>query len=141
MVSIADLIKKQPCRPVVVGDQDIGVAVVVDITKGCAATDFEKLESLAGRARDIDELSSAVIMKELIRRAQGISVPLACQLRQKLNGPIRNKQIEPPIVVIIEEQRAEAGESMSGHSQPRLAGAVLKQGSTQIRVERIGLVH
>src|SRR6266853_5910641 len=116
MVSIADLIKTQPCRPVVVGDQDIGVAVVVDITKGCAPTDFEKLEGLAGRARDVDELSSAVIMKELIRLAQGIRVTLAYQLRQQLNGPIRDQQIEPPIVVIIEEQRAEAGEAMSGHS-------------------------
>ncbi len=85
MVSISDLIQKQPRRPVVVSDDDVSIAVVVDITESGAATDFEQLERGTRRIRGVDELSFSVIVKELIRLAQRIRVGLAHQLRQQLN--------------------------------------------------------
>ena len=56
MILAGRIIDQQPQRTVVVGDEDVEVAVVVDVADGHAAADVGDLEHRAGAARDVFEL-------------------------------------------------------------------------------------
>ena len=51
VVAAADVVDQQPRRAVVVADQHVDVAVVVDVAERRAAADLRQLEHRAGRAR------------------------------------------------------------------------------------------
>src|SRR5205823_4649505 len=53
MVAIADMVDEQTHRSVVDADEDVDVAVVVDVAKGCAASHPFDRERRAAPARDV----------------------------------------------------------------------------------------
>src|ERR1044072_3469538 len=108
MTPIPDLIQKQPCWSIVIRNDEIRVPIVINITKRCPTTHLQ-LRKL--RINNLNKTPLSRIVKELIRLAQRKRIFLLHQLRQQLHRSIRNKEIEPPIVVIIKEERPETREA------------------------------
>src|SRR6185503_6379356 len=122
MISVPHLIEKQPRWSIVVRDQKIGIAIVINITERSTTPNFQQR-----KLRLIDDLNKTPfprIAKQLIRLAQRKRILLPHQLRQQLHCAIRDEQIEPPIVVVIKEERAETREATTGHPEPRFTRAI-----------------
>jgi hypothetical protein len=66
MLAAADVVDQQPDRSAVVGDHDVGVAVVVDVAKCGAATDIGSLQNRASVFGDVRELPVAKIAEQLL---------------------------------------------------------------------------
>src|SRR5215510_7086859 len=141
MVSIANLIKQEPRWSIVVGDQQICIAIVINITGGYAATDFEQRKLRSRLGAHFDETSLSGIAKKLVRFAQRERIFLAYQVRQQLNSSVGDKQIEPAIVVIIKEESAKTREATPRHSQAGFASTILEESLAQVNVECVGLIH
>src|SRR6185369_3787097 len=139
MISVSDLIEKQPCWSIVVRDEEIRVTIVINITERSAATDFQQRK--LRRIDDLNKIPLPRVAKQLIRLAQRKRIPLPHQLRQQLHRSIRDEQIKPPIVVVIKEERAETREATARHTEPRFACAIFEKRFAEVEVKRVRLVH
>src|SRR6185369_1779731 len=129
MISVSDLIEKQPCWSIVVRNEEIRVTIVINITERSAATDFQQR-----KLRLIDDLNKASlpsVVKQLIRLPQ----------RLQLHCSIRDEQVEPPIVVVIKEERAETRKATTWHTEPGFACAIFEKRLAEVQIKRVRLVH
>src|ERR1043165_8434341 len=80
VILISDSVQEEPRHAIVICDEHIRVAVVVDVSESRAATDLKQTKSLASLLRDFKEASSALVMKELVRLPQRIRVASVSQI-------------------------------------------------------------
>ncbi len=141
MVTIADVVDQQPQRPVVVGDDDVGVAVVVEVAEGRAPTDLRQPECGARRRRHVLEAAVPKVAKQLLALMQWKRI---ARLRERLDGlhrAVDGQQIEPAVVVVVEPGRAKAGVAQAGRGEPRLRAPVLERARPVVDVEIVTLAR
>src|SRR5262245_61023927 len=106
MVSIADVVHEQPDAAAVVADEDILIAVVVDITEGSAAACFRQFEYCTSLAADIFETRVVQIAKQEL--ALIVRKWLADAAFRHDDHAVDGQQIEPSVVVVIEPRSTPA---------------------------------
>ena len=105
-------IVEQECRAAIGGDQQIGAAVIVDISVSRAACDSGGGESGSHRRRFIVEFAATQIMKQMRRLPVGN--PLLNALDIRIEMTIGDEQIWPAIEIVIEEDAAESQREQAG---------------------------
>src|SRR5256885_4308291 len=126
MLLIADVVEEQLRRPVVVRDDDVGVAVVVDVSEGRAAADRGAPEHRAGARWHVIEASVREVSKQLLRLVQRKRIVRLRQRLNRLHGAVDGEQIEPAVVVVVEPRRAEARERQAGGRKTRPRAGILE---------------
>ena len=61
-------------------DDDVDVAIVVEIAEGCAATDMGRFEGRAALTADVGETAIAEVAKQQVALAEGKGISLADQI-------------------------------------------------------------
>ena len=92
---LADLVEEQARRPVAVDDDDVQIAVVVDVTEGSGAADFGRLEDRAGLGGDLRERAVAEVVEELVGLPQGVGIALPDQRVHADHGAVDDEKVEP----------------------------------------------
>src|SRR5260370_16778099 len=136
MIAGAAAIVQQQRRIAVVGDDDIHVAVVVEVGESSAAAHVGGLKSVAGRLRHLDELSFAVVMKQRIDLFVGGFLRRLLDLR--IDVAVGNKQIKPAIVVKVEKASAETEDVVGGYGDTNLIADFLETAFAVVMPDVIG---
>ena len=74
MVSISDPIDQQACPTVVVDDQDIGIAVIIDISERSSPAHFRQLENLPRSLGHVLKAAVPQVVEKLISLMKRIGV-------------------------------------------------------------------
>ena len=136
-VRAAGVVTVQAGAPAVVGDHDVGVAVVVEVAEGCATADL--LEAHDGAACSLGITSTAVVQPELVGLPQRHAERTGRLSGDRGDGAVGAENVEVAVVVGVEPATAEAGER---HARGCYAGGIGPVGEPAIAfidVERIGL--
>src|SRR5262245_36028938 len=98
-------VAQQQRRVAVVGDDDVHIAVVVEIGERSPASRVRRRETVARRFGHFDEFARAVVAEELIDLfvADGRG-----QFDLRVDVAVGDEEVEPTVVVEIEETAAEA---------------------------------
>ena len=105
MIPVANVVDEQPGSSTVVEEQNIPVPIVVHISKGRAPADFGQPEDGSALLGDFFKASISKVAKELIGLLQGIRVALSYQGFDGSHLAVGCKQIQPAIVIVVEESR------------------------------------
>ena len=119
MIFIPNIVDQQPHRAAIVGHHDIGIAIVVHITKCGAAADLRQFEDLPRLRRNLFESTIAKIAKQLVCLMQGINIACSYQGRNGPHTSVGDKQIEPAIIVVVKPAGPETGKPFTWGSQTR----------------------
>ena len=120
-VAVGHIVAIQVRRALIGGDQQIHVAVAVEIAVSRAAGDLGRGESRARLGRDIVEPAVAVVQKQVRRlRVTDLAANVAHGL---VDVPVDREQVEPSVQIDIEEQAAEAQAVARSLARRRLASA------------------
>ena len=103
----ADLVEEQPGRTVVVGDDDVDVAIVVDVPKGGSPGDLHELERRSGFASNLVKTAVAAASEKLVPLLKRIG-PISQGL-DVAHRAIDDEQVQPPVVVVVEPPGSESG--------------------------------
>src|SRR5437879_24288 len=115
MTSVSDVVDEQPNRSAVVADDDVGVAVVVDVAKRRAAADVGQRERRARLTGDVLEAAVAGVAEQLL----ALTVrKLAGRASLHRDLPVDGQDIKEAVVVEIEPGRAKSGVRKTGRSDP-----------------------
>jgi len=133
VVSGVGSIQQQTHRSVVGGDQDIDVAVVVDVAKGRTATDLGARERRSARGAGLVEPSASGIAEELIPHP--VRRRLSALRLDDVDGAVGDEQVEPAVVVVIEPIGAESGRGRRGPGQPGADAPIVEGRLAVIHVE------
>src|SRR5262245_41618074 len=109
MLLIPDLVDEQPRRTVVVDDNDVGVAVVVDVAERRTAADLGERERRARLVADVFEPAETGVVKQLPALAEGKRVALLGQRVDRPYGPVHAEHVEAAVVVSVETVHTETG--------------------------------
>ena len=112
----ADAVPQQPHGSIVVGDQDVGVAVIVEVAEGRAAADLGTCEVPGRPGSRSRELSGAQIAEQLIPHPVRHRLP-ALGL-DDVDGAVGDEQVQPAVVVVVDPVGAEPGERRRRLRQP-----------------------
>src|SRR5207253_2144200 len=108
MFILTDLVQQQPYRPVVIGDHNVDVAVVVQVAEGGAAANVLDGQRLALANFTKTERTAAQVMEKLAALAQGQGHACLRLLFDEADFAIGAKNVEKAVVVIIQGAGAEA---------------------------------
>ena len=98
MVSVFNLIKKQPRWSIVVGDENVRIAIVINITERGAATDFQKLKLRTNLIYYLNKTPLPGVTKKLIRLAQRKRILLRTSSGSNCTAPFAtNKSSQPSL--------------------------------------------
>jgi hypothetical protein len=115
-----------------VADDDVDVAVVVDVLERGAAADGGLTEDRTALRADVFEPTVPQISQQQISLV--VREFLAKSRRLRLDRSVRREQIEPPVVVEVEPASAETGGSLGEWSEPRRAAPILEQPGSVIDI-------
>src|SRR5207244_4058180 len=107
VTAVGGIVAEQLSGTAVVGDQQVGVAVVVIVAAGSAATHALVGERRAAAVADLFEAAiSPAAAEQVILLAIGGT--LADQLRVRLDVAVGDEGVFEAIVIVVEEAEAEA---------------------------------
>ncbi len=113
MATVCGLVDQQSSGAVVVPYQDVDVAVIVDIAKGCTAAYLGECERRARAITGFLEPATAQIVEEQLPLMQWQRILGLPERLDDLHCPVHRQQVEPSVVVEVEPRSAEPGE---GHA-------------------------
>ena len=114
MVPVVDLVDEKADGPVRVGDDDVGIAVVVDIAKRRAAADLRRLECRTGAIGDVFERATSQILKQLIRLLKRERVVGSEGVKVLGDEAVDGQDVEPAVIVEIEPASAKPRKGETG---------------------------
>ena len=123
MVAVSEVIDQKPDRTAVVRDDDVCVAVVIDVAERSTAADFGQREHPARLAGDVLEAAVAEVSKQLlplIVRKPAVRPPF------QRHFPVDREDVEQAVVVEIKPGGPEPGVRQARGSNPGLRADVLK---------------
>src|SRR5205823_10890321 len=109
-IRAADLVTKDAQRAIVVVDDEVDRAIVVEVARREPPSDFGELERGTAGRRAFLEFPIAQIVKELLPLMQRIRIALLPKRFDQMDGAVRRDDVEPAIVIVIEKNGPEAGE-------------------------------
>ena len=139
MMAVGDLVDEQPSPAVVVGDEDVHVAVVVDVAEGRPAAHLRRCERGAGAIRHVGETPVGEIAEQLV--ALCVREGRAGVLADVLHRAVDCQHVEPPVVVEVEPGGSEAGLAEAGGAEPGRGASVREEGSPVVDVDRVRLTR
>ena len=117
MTAVRRLVDQEARRSVVVANQDVHVAVVVDVAKGGASANLGELEDFTRPIADLLESSTAQAVEQQFPLVQRQGILRLPERLDDLDGPVHGQQIELPIVVEVEPRRPETSERHAGRTE------------------------
>ena len=135
VVAAADVVDQQPGLAVVVGHQDVHVAVVVDVAERRAAADLRQLKRGAAARGDVLESPVAQIAEQQLSLVQRKGIVDVSQRLDRLHRAVDDERVEPAVVVDVEPGRAEAGVRAARRSEPRSRALLLEEARPVVDVE------
>src|SRR4029077_5868260 len=112
MVPGAAAIVQQQRRVVVVAYNQVYQAVVVEVSEGHAPPGVPCLKTVSGELGSFHELAIALVVKQ---RVDLLVAGLGCDLLDLgLNMSVRDEQIKPAVVVVVEKAAAKAQDIVGG---------------------------
>ncbi len=106
VISIATTVVKQQRGIVVVGNHQIDKAIVIKVPKAHAPCGMRSIESVAGGSGHVHEFSVTIVMKQRVDLfVANFGRDL---LHFRVHVAIGDEEIEPAIVVVIEESATKA---------------------------------
>ena len=129
---------EQICRAGICGQQDVGEAVVVDVGVGRGTCYFWRGEGCPHLRGHFRELSAAQISEQV--RGLGVADAFLHALDLVFDVAVGYEDVGPPVVVVVEEEAAEAERDERGASDFGLRGFVDEQAVAFVVVERNHLV-
>ena len=139
MIAVASVVPQQPRRTVVRGNQEIEVAVVVDVAVRRATRDDALLEGGAGAQADVLELLCPEVPEQVRRlRIGDLRLDLVDVVRDM---PVRGKDIEPAVEIRVEEEARERQRQQRRLPDRGRWGFVDEQAIPLVLVERHHLVR
>ena len=121
MIARRALVQQQPHGAAVGRDDDVDVAVVVDVAERGASADLGALEGRPAVAARIDEAPVAGIVEQLVLHLE--RVRLAALRLDCIDGAVGDEEIEPAVVVVVEPVGAEARDRCRQRAETRLRPA------------------
>src|SRR4051812_27440883 len=119
------LVQKKPNSAIVVGDNDVHCAIIVDVPESGAAAHFRQCKRRSSRlGHFLELLSLALIMKQLIWLAERVRDP--SQGLYAIHGAVGDKQIELSIIVIVKPFGAETCVRKGRQDQAKFRGSIVK---------------
>ena len=109
MAPLAHLVDQQAHRPGAVGDEHVGVAVVVDVAERGAAAHLRQRERGAGPLRHVLEPRAAAVTEHLVPLLQRERIVRSVHLQIQRDGPVDGDHVQPAVVVDVDPTRPEAG--------------------------------
>src|SRR5260221_247277 len=109
VLALADVVEQQAKRTARVGDDDVDIAVVVDVAERRTATHVGDAERGTGPVRDLLETSAAQIPEQLGPLLQRERLAPCDRVDVLRDSSVDGEQIEPAVVVEIKPGSAEAG--------------------------------
>src|SRR5262249_29305036 len=98
IIRVSAVVAQQLRRTVEVSNDQIHVSIIIDVAKRNPATRVRRGQNVAKLRRNFSERPVAIVVVQQTRLA------IVRQLR--INVPVRDKQIYPTIVVVVEKLRA-----------------------------------
>ena len=129
---------QQRRRVVHVVDDDVEIAVVVEIADGQAAADPRDLQARAGAIRHVAE-PRAQVEQQLVLLAEGLA-QLRVLVDVREDVAVGEEQIEPAVEVGVEERRAPSHADERRAGEPALHARVLELPAVEIVIERVPIV-
>src|SRR5438309_6872766 len=113
MPAAAHLVAEKANGSVIVVNHEVDRTIVIDIAESDAAADVGALKRRPGQARGLAKRFAASLV---VKQLAALGVWEGARLIGPSNGDcsVRDKQVEPAIVVVIEPARAKAGVAESG---------------------------
>jgi hypothetical protein len=108
MVRAGRLVDQQPDRTVVIRDDDVRIAIVVDVAEGRAAPDFRQPKDSAAAIGDVLEPAVAEIPEQLLPLVQREGIVRPRQRFDHANGAVDAEHVQPSVVVDVDPRRPEA---------------------------------
>src|SRR6185437_15393227 len=102
-----DLVQENPQQSIVVGNDEIDAAIIVEVTDGKASPDLGKRECASRSVSHIFEMSVAEIVQQLLCLMQRKGVMRPDLFFDYMDGAVGDDDIGPTVIVVIEERRAE----------------------------------
>ena len=131
--------EQQPRRPVVVGDEQVEVSVVVHVPDGRSPSHLQQRKRGTGHAAHVAKTGLPVIAKQLVGLTERMGCSGGDEVVLQPDRAIHGEQIQIAIVIEVEEARTERSERQTGSTQPERDRPVPKQPAAQIEIERVGL--
>ena len=140
MVVLAAVVAKQPGGACIVGQHQIGVAVVVDVPVRHPTADLRE-HKRSGLIGYLLEAAATQVLIEGVGLMDGIDVSPLHQILDHLHRAVADKQIEPTIVVEVEQRGPKAGVFEAGKSKTTGAGRFAEDPGPIVEIESVGLLH
>src|SRR5437660_10154089 len=91
--AMADIINQQSGGAAVVYNHDVGVAVVVDVSKRRSPADLQKRERRSRFAADVLEMTVTDVLQQQAGLAERVAHRLAHLLLDGFDGAVRNEKV------------------------------------------------
>ena len=137
MTACAHLVEQEPRWPLVVGHQDIHVAIVVHVAERRAPAHLDEILLRVGTDGNRFE-PDAVAAEELVRL--GVRRSLAQFRPAKRHGPVSDEQVQESVVVEVEPLDPERGRGETRISEAARKGRVLEEAVTLVLVQGVRFV-
>src|SRR6266849_1431162 len=138
MIAAVTAVVQQKRRISIVCHQYVHTAGVIEVGKSYAAAHVGRLEPGTGRLRCLHELAIAFIVKQ---RIELLEVNLGGSLLYlRINVTVGDEQVQPAIVIVIEEASAETKHPPGGARYPRPIADLVKRAFSIVVPKVIGVV-
>ncbi len=139
IVLICIVVSQQPRGSIVCRNQQIQIAIVIEIAVSRAATDNRALQSAAQLRRHFFKFLLAFVAKE-VRRLRVLHVRLdhADVVR---NVPVRGEHVEQAIEIVVEEKHANVNDCADIFPMPEFGASSVNKPGTIVVIKRHALVR
>ena len=134
----AHLIHQHARGTVVVEDDHVHAAVVVQIPRGHAPPHLKLRKGRPRGIGDVDEPPTAIVPEQVAPLLERIGVS-APRLRGEVpHGAVHHDHVQPAVVVVVQQARTESGEAQA--EQPRFHRPILEEPLLDLPIEDIAFV-
>ena len=141
MVTVRFAVHEYSQFSVGVADDDVGVAVVVDVAECCSPPDVRDLEHRAGAARDVLEAAGAQVPVQLRRHLERERIVRPGEGFDGGDAAVGDEQIQPAVAIEIQPAGAEAGLREAGRAEAGGSAPILEVSRAVVEVQHIHLVE
>ena len=132
-------VSEQRGAVVLVVDDGVDAAVVVEIAERRAARRLDDGEAAAGRGRDLVEPRPVSIAEQ--QRALRPRHPPIVAIHLRIHVPVGHEQVQPAVVVVVEEPGAPPEKRQRRRAQAEPPGHVLETAIAEVAAQRVGIVR
>ena len=136
MISVRAAVMEQQRSVAVVGDDDIDETVVVEVGEGDPATHVVRLKDRTGRLAHLSELAIVFIVEErvvlfVVNFGRGL-------LDFRIDVTIGNKEVEPAVIVVVEETSTKTENVVSRTGDAGLIADFVEKSFAVVLPEMVG---